>query len=128
MNDPNPYLVEQHFLESWYRMEKYYADILKHPKWHWLQPLLDLIHVMRTKGYDKHLRAGKSMYYFIVSRAYEEGLRLHHSRVNIEPRPDGTMFIRCRFGSIRTEHHFDQIEWNDELQGFLDRLVEEPVS
>lgn len=129
MNDPNPHLIEQNFIESWYQMEKYYENILRQPRWGAVvRPLLDLIRVMRAKGYDKHLRAGQSMFTFIVSRSIKHGLRLDQACIAFGPDFNGSLHIECTFDGIRTEHHFDHIEWNDELRHFLDRLVREPLS
>lgn len=61
--------LEGEFLESWGWIEGFYED---HPQ---RDAVLQFIEALRDEGYDSVLRAGQSMWSFIVSRSRRHGLR-----------------------------------------------------
>jgi hypothetical protein len=90
--------IELDFLASWNRIDVFYVDLLAIESWHWLQPLVEIIDELRKRGYDRHLRAGQSMFQFIVSCSRRHHMRLDQSFLRFEPQYDGTMSI-AYFGS-----------------------------
>ena len=63
--------IEGEFILSWDRIEKFYRtpySFIQNP-----EEILKMIAELRSKGYDKTLRAGQSMDRFIVSRARKHG-------------------------------------------------------
>ncbi len=130
MPDYNPFITQQKFLEWWFLTEKYFKEIATTDKsnQHWLS-LLNLMRTMSLKGYDKHLYAERTLdSRLILSRSFDGSLRPDQAHIYFETYPDGSLTLHCTFDGIRTEHHFDRIEWNDDIRGFLDRLVQEPIS
>jgi hypothetical protein len=63
--------IERDFILSWDLTE----EIFKFWNLHQKGNVFDLIYEMRQHGYDKTLRAGQSIMYFVVSRSRKHGLR-----------------------------------------------------
>ena len=62
--------LESEFLKSWDEVEEFYKEV-NLP----IQPdIMQLIKTMRSKGFDKTLRAGTSLYDFMLSRSRRHGL------------------------------------------------------
>lgn len=65
--------VEKEFIESWNQVENNISKNNIFPP-NIENSILELIKEMRSRGFDKTLRAGQSMYDFILSRASKHGL------------------------------------------------------
>jgi hypothetical protein len=70
--------IEGEFVASWDHIERFYGKMVNVP---FGSEVLDMIAQMRRIGYDKTLRAGQSMYSFIVSRSRRHGLRTGQTRI-----------------------------------------------
>lgn len=65
--------IEEDFVASWDAIELRYAK--------YFPPALNIIRTLRSKGYDKNLRAGTALHDLILSRAKNHGLITQHSYV-----------------------------------------------
>lgn len=70
--------IEGEFILSWDSIERFYGKIVNAS---FGSEVLEMIAQMRKKGYDKTLRAGQSLYSFIVSRSRRHGLRTNQPRI-----------------------------------------------
>jgi len=77
--------IEGEFILSWDWIEQMYKGVLKTDK---TPEILKLIGQMRERGYDKTLRAGQSMYTFIVSRSRRLGLKRDQPAIGFDFRDD----------------------------------------
>lgn len=119
--------IEQDFLTSWDYIEVFYQKSMRYGENEkFALPLLSLISEMRAKGYDTKLRAGHSMYIFIVSRSRYNGLRKGFSSLRIVINQDSTMLVRFRTVTL-SELEFETVELHDELIEMLDKLVTRPI-
>lgn len=119
--------IEQDFLTSWDYIEVFYQKSMRYGENEkFALPLLSLISKMRAKGYDKKLRAGHSMYTFIVSRSRYNGLRRGFSSLRIMINQDSTMSVRFRSDTL-SEHEFEKIELNHTLIELLNNLIQRPI-
>lgn len=74
--------VKGEFIESWNLMEKYYGDFSD--SWSEKgQDALRLIKEMRKLGLDQELRAGQSLWFFILSRSRRHGLQKYTPYIEI---------------------------------------------
>jgi hypothetical protein len=113
--------VEGEFILSWNDIEKFYREINLDKK----SDILRLITQMREKGFDRTLRAGQSLYTFIVSRSRRHGLRANQGSVSFS-----FNFIKSAM-EIRTPKgekiEFDRIEYNDTIENLLRRIERESI-
>ncbi len=115
--------IEEEFLRSWERMEIFFAE----DNMPWMTQMLPLIRALRTRGYDRKLRAGQSMVTFIVSRSRENGLR--------DGQPSLAFDITAQRGisaHLRGEHvsrimTVDRVEITPEIEELLIPLLAYPI-
>lgn len=113
--------IEGEFLMSWNSIERFYDEKDFPPK----EQVLELIAEMRKRGYDRTLRAGQSMYSFVLSRSRRHGLHQHQARLIFSFKENG-MEINARFESD-TSHSIPQTALLPEVEALLQRLVEVEV-
>lgn len=77
--------IEGEFVESWDRIEKFYAEMSFPPA----QEIRLLVAEMRRRGYDYTLRAGQSLYLLILSRSRRHGLRQGQPHIKFQFREEG---------------------------------------
>lgn len=123
MNDDE---IQEIFMERWLKMEQFFSPHLSGDEWK--IPVLKFLQDLRELGYDKKLRAGQSLYNFIVSRSIHHGLKKEQPRIRFIFNRKGGMSIRCWIKGETITFEQDSIELTPQLQDLLDKLVEEPIS
>jgi hypothetical protein len=121
--------TEEEFVRSWLQIELFYKDMLAIPlsSWHWLKPLVSLIGELKQKGYDTQFRAGHSIYYFILSRSREHGLRADQHFLQIEPGQNGGMMLDYFTPEGKESTEVSRTEFCPELEAMLLRLISQPI-
>jgi len=113
--------IEGEFLLSWDNIENFYREIDLDKK----SEILQLIALMRTKGFDRTLRAGQSLYTFMLSRSRRHGLRANQDSVSFS-----FNFIKSAM-EVRTPKggtiEFDKIEYNDTIEKLLREIELESI-
>ena len=81
--------------------------------------MLMLIADLRKRGYDRKLRAGQSMYTFMLSHSREWGLRDEHAYMAFDLDESGGMKVKYREkGSPITEFEVERVEIIDSTVQF----------
>ncbi len=113
--------VEGEFILSWDEIENFYREINLDKK----PDILQLINQMRERGFDRTLRAGQSLYTFIVSRSRRHGLRANQGSVSFS-----FNFIKSAM-EVRTPKgekiEFDRIEYNETIEKLLRTIERESI-
>lgn len=106
--------IEGEFILSWDNIEAFYRKLNFDKKFE----ILELIRQIRSKGFERTLRAGQSLYTLILSRARRHGLRENQNSISFS------------FGSILKvqtqkgeKFEFDKIEYNKTIEKLL-RMIE----
>ncbi len=111
--------IEGEFIKSWDRMEKFYDDI----RCPFADDIKVLMQAMRSRGYDKTLRAGQSLWSLILSRSRRHGMRREQPCIQFWFRNDGMDVINyiedCRNS---TKIPYTRIEFTPEIEGLLSQL------
>lgn len=114
--------VEGEFVESWDRIEKFYAEMNFPPA----EEIRSLIKAMREKGYDRTLRAGQSMYTLMLSRSRRHGLRQGQPHIAFQFRADGTSI--CPHEMDGAEISISSLVLTDAIEAQLQRLATLPIN
>lgn len=113
--------TEGEFILSWDSIENFYREMDLDKK----NEILQLIKEMRSKGFDRTLRAGQSLYTFILSRSRRHGLRANQDSVSFSFK-----FIECAM-EVQTQKGqkitFDKIEYNDTIENILKKIELESI-
>lgn len=117
--------LEAAFVDSWDRMERFYAEWATSP---WAAPLLDLIGELRDAGYDRTLRAGQSMTTFIVSRSRAHGMQRDQPSVSLSPRDDRLIVVPSWIQYRKRDALAIGYECDPRLIEILDELVAQPIT
>lgn len=114
------------FAESWASAEMLYITI-KHT---YVENILKLMNALRSRGYDKNMRAGTSLYTFILSRSLEHGLKEGQAYVAFSfDQIGGTLIVRNGRHSGRfKEFRFDSIAFNETIDLLLQELNAAPLT
>ena len=104
--------IEGEFVQSWDTMERFYDEI-KYP----LAPEANrFIAQMRARGYDKTLRAGQSMWTFVLSRSRRHGLGRNQTSICFDFHAGGM--------DISTDLDHEQKTYPIELTPEVDALLQ----
>jgi hypothetical protein len=115
--------IEGEFIHSWNEIERFYDSEHFSAK----APVLRFISQLRLAGYDRKLRAGQSMWTFILSRSRRHGLRADQARIQFEfSRHEDSMEI-CARNSAEECTFKTAISLSERLDMVLTRLLEFPV-
>jgi hypothetical protein len=109
--------IEGEFVTSWNSIERFYSKVDFPPK----KKILKLITELREHGYDKSLRAGQSMFSFILSRSRRHGLQANQPCL-IFSFKEASMEIKAHFENDET-FPFPQITFSPQLEVLLQRLI-----
>ena len=122
--------IEQQFVESWDEIESFYNDIAFRDGWSELKPIFGLISELRSRGYDRQLRAGQSLVTFILSRSKAHGLRDDQAFLHIHLSVEGHSMIVTYVDPPNPpiEAKFDRVELVPELEQLLQRLLTHPIN
>ncbi len=111
--------VEGEFLQSWDWIEGFYSD---HPN---AKAVLGFIAALRAAGYDRQLRAGQSLWSFMLSRSRRHGLRDGQPYVVFDFAGDE---LQMRTGPARRkEVRRSRVELTSDVNTALQRLAEGPI-
>jgi hypothetical protein len=115
--------VEGEFIVSWEEVEQSYAGLDWPPR----GPVLALVAAIRRAGYDRTLRAGRSLWDLVVSRSRRHGLRRGQPCIAFCFRPDGGgMEVHVNLGG-RERHSFPAIALTPQVEALLGRLAAEAI-
>lgn len=116
--------IKGEFIESWNSIEKFYNNFDDHFKTKIL--VIDLIKELRQKGFDERLRAGQSLYHFILSRSRRHGLI------------SGQIFLKLVFNTEKNEMFVrdsagkqilsGEIKFSTKLEAVLNNISKEEIS
>lgn len=114
--------IKGEFINSWDQIEQFYKETDLDKK----DEILRLIKGIRAKGFDKTLRAGQSLYSFVLSRSRRHGLRENQPFVSFS-----FVFIRSAM-EVRTQKNepvsFYNIEYNETIEKLLKKLELEEIN
>jgi hypothetical protein len=119
------------FQSSWKRAEEFYAHWSRLPRHEWLEPMIGLVGELRSRGYDRRLRHGHSLYILTLSRSIEHGLRDDQPYLSIVPLENGGLEIGGSLhdtGGIRQVHlTLSTVALPPVLDNFLQQLAKERI-
>jgi hypothetical protein len=105
------------FILSWDDIEEFYREENLDKK----NEILQLIKEMRSKGFERTLRAGQSLYTLVLSRSRRHGLRENQNSISFSfDFIKSAMEVRTPIGE---KFEFDKIEYNDTVEKLL-RTIE----
>lgn len=111
--------IEGEFIESWNSIVRFYKEINED----YINDVLTFISDLRSKGFDKTLRAGQSLYRFILSKSRRHGLTENQKYLAFSFQKD-KMIIR---NNKNDEMNFNKIELNSEIENLLNKLNQQPI-
>lgn len=114
--------IEGEFIESWDRIEKFYADMNFPPA----AAIRSLVATIRKRGYDRTLRAGQSMYTLVLSRSRRHGLKQGQAHMAFHFRENG-MEIKLQTEG-ETSIELPAIALTEEVATLLKRLEATPIN
>ena len=121
--------VETVFQKSWEHAEEFYAHWAQ--TYGWLAPMSGFIKELLSRGYDRLFRHGHAMYFLILSRSLNQGLRGGQPSISLFPLEDGTLVIECELrgprGLVRRTFTLPSVTLTTELEQLLGRLAQERV-
>ena len=113
--------IEGEFIISWDDIERFYKELKPEKE----DEILKLIRQMRTKGFDRTLRAGQSLYTLILSRSRRHGLKENQNSVSFTFNYiKSAMEVSMRKGEKLV---FDKIEFTDAIDKLLRSLEQELI-
>jgi hypothetical protein len=113
--------VEGEFIESWDSMERMYEEMQSK-----LGPAIRaFLADLRQRGYDSKLRAGQSMWTFIVSRSRRHGLRRGKPFIEFRFQDEGMQILGSMGGIFKLSRK--SIAFDHEIEQLLTRLLQEPI-
>lgn len=110
------------FIESWDSIERFYKRINENftPK------VLNLIKQLRQKAFDERLRAGQSLYTFILSRSKRHGLTQEQNFIALRFKVDKDEMIVT--DKENNELLVDKVEFSDRLEKLFEELAREEIN
>jgi hypothetical protein len=113
--------IEGEFVDSWNRIEQFYERFTSKDR------VLRFVGELRRDGYDRKLRAGQSMWTFILSRSRRHGLRADQARIQFQfSSTDDAMVVTVR--TNEEESTFTtKIARTYQLNSVLSELLDRPV-
>jgi hypothetical protein len=74
------------FKHSWVKTLNIYNDLINnHKGWDKVKPVRDFVQKLQRDGFDNHFRLGTSVYYLLISRSVEHGLRSDQKYIHVDP-------------------------------------------
>ena len=121
--------VETVFHKSWEQAEEFYTAFAETHDW--LAPMSGFIRELLSRGFDRLFRHGHAMYFLILSRSLNHGLRGGQPSITFYPQEDGTLLIECALrgprGLVRRSFTLPSVTLTTELEQLLGRLAQERV-
>lgn len=111
--------IEGEFIDSWNSITRFYEEI----DGDYINDVLSFISDLRSKGFDKTLRAGQSLYTFILSKSRRHGL-IENQKYLAFSFQKNKMIIR---NNKNEEVSFDKIELNSEVESLLNTINQQSI-
>ncbi|MBC8757259.1 hypothetical protein H2O64_21495 [Kordia sp. YSTF-M3] len=114
--------IKGEFIESWNSIERFYKEINENftPK------VLNLISKLRQKKFDEKLRAGQSLYTFILSRSRRHGLTQEQNFIALTFRIDKDEMIVT--DQEENELFVNKVEYSEELEQIFTNFTKDEVN
>lgn len=119
--------IEAEFLHSWDGIENSYNSEIFAMRWKWMTNIRPFIRTLRERGYDRQLRAGQSMFTFIVSRSREYGLRRDQPFLAFDMLEQGGMAVTFVAQNVFVPLVLPRADVTPELEPLLTALLAYPV-
>ena len=120
--------VEEHFSYSWDGTEQFFSRLSSREEWwNWMNPILGLIAMLRSQGYDRQFRAGQSMYFFLLSRSRHHHLRPEQAFLVFELKPEGGMEVRYYENNDVSKFTCEQVAITPQVEAVLQKLLLQPI-
>lgn len=108
--------IEGEFLRSWDSIEEFYGE-----DWcKFSEPVLAMIHAMRSAGYDRVLRVGQSLSSMGLSRSRRHGLRSGQASLWFDFRKD-RMDVHCSLNGDTLKDH--PLQFTENVRLMMDALT-----
>ncbi|AXT54676.1 hypothetical protein D1815_02495 [Aquimarina sp. AD1] len=117
--------IKGEFIESWNSIEEFYISFSDSWKSKG-EDAIRLIKKMRKVGLDERLRAGQSLWFFILSRSRRHGLEENASYIEITFLGDDKMSIKSNFNGKKTSLE-SKVEYEGYLQDSIKKLLIEKI-
>lgn len=115
--------IEGEFILSWDYTEQFYREKTRLPQ---IEEILKMIKDMRSRGYDKTLRAGQSMYTFILSKSRRNGLKGNQSSLAFDFQ-NNAMNISCYHAGNKENITLPRIEYTPQIDVLMKQLEAEKI-
>lgn len=114
--------IKGELIESWNSIERFYKRLNENftPK------VLNLIEQLRHKGFDERLRAGQSLYTFMLSRSRRHGLTQEQNFIAIRFKIDKNEMIVT--DKENNELLVDEVKISNELEKIIEDLAKEEIN
>ncbi|MEQ8473631.1 MAG: hypothetical protein RIC35_20705 [Marinoscillum sp.] len=117
--------IEGEYVLSWDSIERFYGELSD--EWHpFKKDAINLLKEMRVEGLDKELRAGQSLFFFILSRARRHGLENNHSFAHLTFLGENKMKIWSNYDDSRKEEEFE-VKYEGYLKETIQKLLKEKI-
>ena len=120
--------IEGEFLKSWDKLQFLFEWYTNPSNVEFMKPMLTFIAELRNGGYDRKLRAGSSLYTFVLSRSREWGLRQGQANLNFRINHLGSMEVSYRESdNYASNFEVERVEITPEIEALLTRLLAQPI-
>jgi hypothetical protein len=119
--------IEAEFIASWDGIELFYNPDAFVNRWTWMRNIHPLIKSFRARGYDRHLRAGTSLFRMMLSRSREYGLRRSQPFLAFDMLEGDGMIVTFVTEGNRIEFVTDRVEITPEIENLLIPLLAYPI-
>ncbi len=111
--------VKGEFIKSWNSIERFYRELSY--EWHpFKEDALKLIQEMRNACLDEELRAGQSLFFFILSRARRHGLEDNHTYLQVTFLGHNQMKINSNL-----DNKDKDVVYEVKYEGYIEEIVKE---
>jgi len=124
----NQLTTETLFMQSWNKIEAFYHNDDAIGKWLWVLPLRQIIHDLRTLGYDRHLRASQAMFTFVISRSIQPTLQPGQASIAFTLFRDNTMEVRYYSPDEETTLEFSHTILDSQIEPLIEKLLQQPIN
>lgn len=122
------YTNEQLFLQSWDEIEALFHNDDVIGGWLWVLPIRQIIHDLRTLGYDSHLRASQVMLSFVISRSIQPTLQPGQASIAFTLFRDNTMEVRYYSTQEEITLALAHTQLDVSIEPLLEKLLNQPIN
>lgn len=109
-------------------MEAFYHDDDAIGGWLWVLPIRQIMHDLRTLGYDRHLRASQAMFTFVISRSIQPTLQPGQASIAFTLFRDNTMEVRYYSLEEEITLEFDHTTLDAQIEPLIEKLLQQPIN